>query len=153
MVKVHSYTSITFLLLNEFLSPDVQAISSHSTNGIGIASYRRSYDDSVIQDTLIYGKADQFKFQRFQSPASIQKALRREGGEKKYYVGKDGRKGFVSSKKLGGDWVLARSEQVAVQTSTKEVLKAYLTAALQEKWNKKNIFDNCKFKAKNKYFY
>jgi len=79
------------------------------------------------------------KCQRFQSPTSIKKSLQPLSDEKKYFVGKDGRKGFVSSKKLGGDWVLAQSEQVAVKTTTREVLKAYLNGALQEKWNKKEV--------------
>jgi len=108
------------------------------SSSIGIASYRDDYDDKAVQKPLIYNHADEFKFQRFQSPTSIKKALRLSD-EKKYYVGKDGRKGYVSSKKLGGDWVLARSEQVAVKTTTRAVLQAYLNGALQEKWNKKEV--------------
>jgi hypothetical protein len=52
---------------------------------------------------------------------------------------------FVSSTKLGGDWVLAESEQIAPDCTTDDVVKAYLTGALQEQWNKKEVLE-CRFK-------
>jgi hypothetical protein len=51
----------------------------------------------------------------------------------------------VSSTKLGGDWVLAESEQVAVQCTTDDVLRAYLSGDLQQRWNMKEVLQ-CKIK-------
>jgi hypothetical protein len=122
--------------------------NDNDDNGsIGITSYRNSYDDKSIQQKLTQGKEDEFFFQRYQSPRSIQNALKTKT-HLKYHHGKDGRKGYVSTRKLTGDWVLAQSEQVAVQTSTKEVLKAYLNGELQEKWNRKEVI-KCHFSCKD----
>ena len=52
-----------------------------------------------------------------------------------WYHGKDGRRGRVCSTKLGGDWVLAESEQVAPSCSCKQVLRAYLDGRLQRRWS------------------
>ena len=109
---------------------------------IGIASYRESYDNTVPQQLLIHDNPEEFDFKRFQSPKSIKNALRlvQDSSNKGHYFrGKDGRHGYVSSRKLAGDWVIARSEQLAVKTTAREVLKAYLTGDLQEKWNKKEV--------------
>lgn len=124
--------------------------AANDDQSFGIATYRNHYDDKEIQENLVYGKAHEFDFQRYQSPNSIQNALRLNGENSKlqYFRGKDGRRGFVSSKKLGGDWVLAQSQQVAVQTCTKEVLKAYLSGDLQQKWNTNEVLE-CDFCCRN----
>ena len=59
----------------------------------------------------------------------------------KEHVGTDGRKGFVCSTKLGGDWVLAESEQIAVSCTCEEVLKAYLDGKLQRRWSADKVID------------
>ena len=46
----------------------------------------------------------------------------------------DGRRGLVCSTRLGGDWVLAESEQLAPAFTAEEVLRAYLTGSLQKEW-------------------
>mmetsp|Transcript_17788 Transcript_17788/g.20265 ORF Transcript_17788/g.20265 Transcript_17788/m.20265 type:complete len:331 (-) Transcript_17788:166-1158(-) len=124
-------------------------------NDIAIASYRDEYQDNDNDfegQFLQRGKASEFKLKRFQSPTSIQKALslcRNQNTAFKYYKGKDGRKGFVSNTKLGGDWVLAESQQVAVQCKTHDVLRAYMSSELQEQWNTKEVL-NCNIKRKSK---
>lgn len=113
---------------------------------IAIASHRHHYDESAHQEALEYGKASSFHFERFQSPITIKNSFKTcRSSPLKWYHGKDGRKGFVSSTRLGGDWVLAESEQVAPNCSTDEVLEAYLSGALQAKWNKKEVLE-CNFK-------
>lgn len=59
----------------------------------------------------------------------------------KEYVGKDGRKGSVCSTKLGGDWVLAESEQVAPACTCEEVLKTYLDPRHQGRWSADKVID------------
>jgi hypothetical protein len=49
---------------------------------------------------------------------------------------------------LGGDWVLAESEQVCPDCTTEDVLKAYLDGDLQQKWNSKEVLE-CNFKCKD----
>jgi hypothetical protein len=136
---------LIFIVLSSILSEAVIP-KANSSNKITVSSYRHHYHDSIHQQRLEYGKASQFKFQRFQSPAKIKKSMDTcRGSPFKWFHGKDGRKGFVSSTKLGGDWVLAESEQIAPDCTTEDVLKAYLTGVLQEQWNKKEVLE-CKFK-------
>lgn len=117
-------------------------------NEVGITNYRNEYDDSKNQENLLHGNAQEFKFQRYQSPIAIKKALSlTRQSPFKWYQGKDGRKGHVSSTKLGGDWVLAESEQVAVQCTAEEVLRAHLSSDLQEKWNANDVLE-CHFKCR-----
>lgn len=120
-------------------------------DSIGIAGYREIYDDTATQELLTYDSPDEFDFKRFQSPKSINNALQlvQDGSNKGHYFrGKDGRRGYISSRKLAGDWVIAQSEQLAVKTTTKEVLKAYLTTDLQEKWNRKEVL-KCNIECKD----
>jgi hypothetical protein len=121
---------------------------SNNVHDIAIASYRDDYDgddESKQQQELRYGKAADFHFRRFQSPSAIKKALTASRGSVsssfKMYQGKDGRQGRVSNTKLGGDWVLAESEQVAVKCTTDDVLRAYLSGDLQQKWNAKEVLE------------
>ena len=120
------------------------------TDEVAITGYRDKYDHSRRQQDLVHDKAHEFSFERFQSPSTIQKALKntkRKSPFKRHH-GKDGRKGHVSNTKLVGDWVLAESKQVAVQCTTKEVLQAYLTGDLQQQWNDKEVME-CSFKKKS----
>ncbi len=111
---------------------------------VGLAGYRDDYADGnstlPFQQELKHGFGQKFVFQRFQSPASIRKALQsvRSASSFKWYEGKDGRKGNVSSTKLGGDYVLAESEQIAVDCKAEDVLRVYLSGELQTRWNTKN---------------
>jgi hypothetical protein len=118
------------------------------SNDIAIASFRDTYNNENNQEELQYGKAADFQFQQFQSPATIKKALSASRGSPfKLYQGKDGRKGHISNTKLGGDWVLAESEQVAVKCTTEDVLRAYLSGDLQQRWNAKQVLE-CQIKFK-----
>jgi hypothetical protein len=144
---------LSILLLQVLLpkSFHCHAMRMKASNDIAIASYRDAYDDNENKqhEELQYGKAADFRFRRFQSPATIKKALSasRRGSSFKLYQGKDGRKGQVSNTKLGGDWVLAESEQVAVKCSTEDVLRAYLSGDLQQRWNAKQVLE-CQIKVK-----
>ena len=61
------------------------------------------------------------------------------------YWGRDGRHGRISSSTtLGHDWVLAESQQIAVQATPVQVLQAYLSGALQTKWNADSLL-HCQF--------
>lgn len=51
----------------------------------------------------------------------------------------------MSSTKLVGDWVLAESQQVAMECTAKEVLEAYLSGDLQQQWNHKEVLE-CTFR-------
>lgn len=122
--------------------------SSITTAGdVAISSYRNNYDDGSSQKDLSRDDPSGFSFQRFQSPSTIQRALKNTHRTSpfKWYQGKDGRRGYVSSTKLIGDWVLAQSKQVAVQCRTEEVLQAYLSGELQQQWNNGEVL-NCKFR-------
>ena len=111
---------------------------------IGLAGYRSNFAEwnntLVSQKELKYGFGQSFSFQRFQSPASIRKAFLsiRSASSFRWFEGKDGRKGYVSSTKLGGDYVLAESEQIAIDCRTEDVLRVYLSGELQTRWNTKN---------------
>uniref|UniRef100_A0A7S3V7P9 Uncharacterized protein n=1 Tax=Chaetoceros debilis TaxID=122233 RepID=A0A7S3V7P9_9STRA len=123
--------------------------TSSSTTSIGISGYRETFDNGDKQQILTHDNASTFSFQRFQSSKSIRKAILPSSPPSfKSFQGKDGRKGCVSSTKLGGDWVLAQSKQVAVDATTEEVLKAYLTGELQERWNTKEVLE-CTITCKN----
>lgn len=120
-------------------------------DNIGIASYREMFDDTATQELLTHDNPDEFDFKRFQSPKSINDALhvvQDSSNKGHFFRGKDGRRGYISSRKLAGDWLIAQSEQLAVKTTTREVLKAYLTADLQEKWNKKEVL-KCNIECKD----
>jgi hypothetical protein len=130
-------------------------IKPNVPHDIAIASHRDNYDDDdknkqqqqeqEPQGELRFGKAADFHFQRFRSPSAIQNALTASRGYSsssfKPFQGKDGRKGKVSNTKLGGDWVLAESKQVAVSCTTKDVLRAYLSGDLQQRWNAKQVLE------------
>ncbi len=125
---------------------------------IGLAGYRSDYAEGnntlVSREDLKNGLSQSSVFQRFQSPASIRKILQsiRSGSSFKWFEDKEGRKGYFSSTKLGGDYVLAESEQIAIDCTTEDVLRVYLSGELQARWNTKNC-DDCqitKFK-KEKY--
>lgn len=129
-----------------------------NVHDIAVASYRDKYDDDDDENNqhkeLLYGKAADFNFQRYQSPAAIKKALTASRGKEsssfKRFQGKDGRVGHVSNTKLGGDWVLAESQQVAVSCTTEDVLRAYLSGDLQQRWNAKEVLECRITKRKNK---
>jgi hypothetical protein len=114
---------------------------------IAICSYRDAYEDEHQHQhpELRYGNAGDYTFPRFSSPAAVKNALTAVRGSSKqsfqYYQGKDGRQGRVSTTKLSGDWVLAESEQTAVRCTTRDVLRAYLSGDLQQRWNHKEVLE------------
>jgi hypothetical protein len=106
-----------------------------------IAGYRDDYADTPLAP-LQNDKASAFSFGRFQSPAAVRAALDnvRAGGWTPHR-GKDGRHGRVACTKLGGDWVLAESEQTAVQCTPPDVWAAFLSGSLQAQWNCDTVLD------------
>ena len=141
---MRTVTILSVLLLAQFPN----CLSRRTTaNSVAISSYRNDYDDGSSQEDLLRDQASDFSFQRFQSPSTIQRVLKNTHRVSpfKWYQGKDGRRGYVSSTKLMGDWVLAQSKQVAVQCSTEEVLQAYLSGELQQQWNDKDVLE-CTFR-------
>jgi hypothetical protein len=107
--------------------------SKMKAHGIAIASCRheREDDDDDVHQELQRGKAAHLSFQRFQSPAANKRSLNAcRRSSFKPFQGKDGREGRVSSTELGGDWVLAESEQVAAQCTTDDKSRARLSGDL-----------------------
>ncbi|KAL3933824.1 MAG: hypothetical protein SGBAC_010232 [Bacillariaceae sp.] len=115
-------------------------------SGIPITSYKDDYDSPTLQPALNDDTVEGFLFRRFQSPSSIQRCFENLKKRKplKKFSGKDGRNGMVSSTKLCGDWVLAESKQVAVDCTVDEVVAAYMSSELQEKWNEQDVI-KCTF--------
>ena len=112
------------------------------SEGVTFNSFRRRYSTSILKK-LRYGKADEFDFGRFQSPDEIDKAMSgcRSSSSFKHHSAKDGRDGYYCSTRLGGDWVLAESKQIAKNCKPSEVLDVYLNGANQKKWNEDKVKD------------
>jgi hypothetical protein len=116
---------------------------------LAIASHRREYEEKMPLKRLQKQQhgddhdGGSFSFGRSQSPGAVKRALQGYSGRSPltFFQGKDGRQGNVSTTKLGGDWVLAESEQIAVNCTTEEVLLAYLSGNLQRRWNKDTVLD------------
>ena len=127
---------LALALIFALLSTEVRA------SGLYVASSRRDYDRPTMQK-LKHGKAHEFKFGRFQRPDVVKRAFDdcRSPSSFKLHRSKDGRVGYVCSTKLGGDWVLAESEQIAPSCTAEQVLKAYLNGGLQKKWNADKVAD------------
>ena len=115
---------------------------SVSGNSIVVAKHRRSYADGTLQQ-LRYGKGEQFSFSRFHHLEAVKKAFDGVRSPKsfKIFIGKDGRRGSICTTKLGGDWVLAESDQLAPSCTCEQVLKAYLDGQLQKRWSADKIID------------
>ncbi|EOD32719.1 hypothetical protein EMIHUDRAFT_467938 [Emiliania huxleyi CCMP1516] len=107
----------------------------HSSGTIAIASDLQ-YEKPTVE-RLRHGDAEAFRFDRYQSPAAVKAAFDgcRSRRSFRTHEASDGRRGLVSSTRLGGDWVLAESEQLAPACTAEEVLRAYLTGSLQKEWN------------------
>ena len=130
------------------LLPLLQLISEASANifsdnaGVTFNRHRRSYALESLKK-LKYGSADAFNFGRFQSPDAVDKAMSdcRSSKSFKHHSSKDGKEGYYCSTRLGGDWVLAESKQVAKDCVPAEVLAAYLDGRNQKKWNEDKVLD------------
>ena len=109
---------------------------------VPIARHRKAYQQADSQK-LKHGKGSEFVFGRFQRPADMKNAFNdcRSPSSFKAHTGQDGRKGYVCSTKLGGDWVLAESEQVARSSTCEQVLTAYLDGKLQKRWSADKVID------------
>eukprot|EP00977_Amphora_coffeiformis_P006158 scaffold1328_cov162-Amphora_coffeaeformis.AAC.21 len=84
---------------------------------------------------------------RYASAESIMRfwdRVRKRHKSFRLHKGADGRFGRISSTNLGQDWVLAESEQIAVECTPSDVLRAYLTGSLQKIWNVDSVLD-CQF--------
>lgn len=134
-----------FLVLLALMLPHVcqtTMLNPDSSSSVAIANYQSEYEKENKLTKL--HQPSNFSFGRFQSPQAVKRALdscRSTASSFKLFQGKDGRKGNVSSTKLGGDWVLAESEQIAAQCTTEEVLEAYLSGDLQRHWNEDTVLD------------
>ena len=104
--------------------------------GLWVDGHRRQYEKPTVE-RLRHGDAEAFRFDRYQSPAAVKAAFDgcRSRRSFRTHEASDGRRGLVSSTRLGGDWVLAESEQLAPACTAEEVLRAYLTGSLQKEWN------------------
>ena len=131
-------TRLGLLLLLVALPP------GRARSQILVAAHRRDYDDRP-HEKLRPGKeaARAFQLGRFKRPSNVKAAfeLCRSPNAFKRHEASDGRIGSVCSTKLGGDWVLAESEQVAPSCTCEEVLLAYLDSALGKRWNAAKIAD------------
>lgn len=109
---------------------------------VAVARSRRTYSRDKL-DQLHRDRASEFSFGRFQAPTAVKAAFDSCRSRKafKSYTGKDGRTGFVCSTQLGGDWVLAESEQVAPSCTCEQVIAAYLDGELSKRWNADKIKD------------
>jgi hypothetical protein len=118
------------------------AIPITVTGGLAIAKHRRRYD-APSSEKVQYGKGSEFSFKRFQSLPSVKAAFDSCRSPKafKSYRGKDGRIGSVCTTRLGGDWVLAESEQLARSCTCEHVLRAYLDGRLQKRWSADKVID------------
>jgi hypothetical protein len=160
--KARFPTKVLLLFLLLLLLPDTCQAGNpikRKAGGLAIASHRREYETNSLDNIDMHSNSNlasttidaSFCFGRFQSPHAVKRALDKLTGRStataassfKFFQGKDGRKGNVSSTKLGGDWVLAESEQIAVYCTTEEVLEAYLSGDLQKRWNTDTVLD-CK---------
>lgn len=86
-------------------------------------------------------------FPRFASAESIMRLwdhVRHRHKSFRRHEGPDGRCGRISSTNLGHDWVLAESEQMAVQCTPNDVLRVYLNGSLQKIWNADSVLE-CRF--------
>lgn len=110
--------------------------------GVLLAKTRRNYEADTTE-RLQKGHAEDFSFGRFQRSAAVKRAFERvrSADSFKFHKGKDGRKGFVCSTKLGGDWVLAESEQLAPSCTCEQVVIAYLDSRLQKRWSADKVID------------
>ena len=107
---------VATLLLLLIAEASANIFGSGSNASITFNQYRRSYAREVLKKLNNYGvAADTFTFGRFQSPNAIDKAMSdcRSSKSFKHHSAKDGREGYYCSTRLGGDWVLAESKQVA----------------------------------------
>ena len=122
----------------------VQSSANVFGSGAGVTfnQHKRSYVRNALSK-LKYGSADTFNFGRFQSPDAIDGAMSvcRSSRSFKYHSAKDGKEGYYCSTRLGGDWVLAESKQVAKDCVPAEVLAAYLDGSNQKKWNEDKVLD------------
>lgn len=118
------------------LLPHVAGAALPGASGVSVARHRRDYAETT-QAKLQRDRASDFVFRRFQRPAAIKAAFDdcRSAASFKLHESKDGRRGRVCSTKLGGDWVLAESEQVAPSCTTEEVVRAYLDPIHNDRWN------------------
>lgn len=135
---------VSIILLVPLLLVLSEASANIFSNDAGITSnqHRRNYAQESLK-RLKYGSADTFNFGRFQSPNAIDKAMSdcRSAKSFKHHSSKDGKEGYYCSTRLGGDWVLAESKQVAKDCVPAEVLAAYLDGKNQKKWNEDKVLD------------
>lgn len=132
------------LILAVFLLSNVLVDSTKIP--ILIAKHRKGYDKNKEQRKNIKALVQQiregvFQFGRFKSPDTILHILEevRSPDKFKYFRGKDGRKGWICTTKIGNDWVLAESRQIAPSCTCEEVLEAYLDGSLQKRWSKDKV--------------
>lgn len=143
-MKSTSSFRVSAILLVPLLLIISAASANIFSNDAGITSnqHRRDYAKESLKK-LKYGSADTFNFGRFQSPNAIDKAMSdcRSAKSFKHHSSKDGKEGYYCSTRLGGDWVLAESKQVAKDCVPAEVLAAYLDGKNQKKWNEDKVLD------------
>ena len=126
-----------FLLILSVLLVAIHQVSAAMPRiRVTFDKYRRGFDSRTQLKKIEYGRAEEFTFGRFQSPESIEEAMNkcRKPASFRHYV-QGFREGVYCSTKLGGDWVLAESKQVAKCCTPEDVLQAYLCGDNQKNNN------------------
>mmetsp|Transcript_10128 Transcript_10128/g.12392 ORF Transcript_10128/g.12392 Transcript_10128/m.12392 type:complete len:305 (+) Transcript_10128:69-983(+) len=105
--------------------------------------HRYKYDNPDSMRKLQMKKGAEFRFCRFQSPGAVKSVFNdcRNVKSFKNFNGRDGRRGSFCTTRLGGDWVLAESEQIAPSCTCEQVLDVYLDGRLQKKWSPDKVID------------
>jgi len=129
-------TMHTIFIVPVLLAAICQVSASKPRIRVTFDKYRRGFDSRTKLKKIEHGRAEEFTFGRFQAPESIEEAMNkcRKPSSFRRYV-KGSREGFYCSTKLGGDWVLAESKQVAKSCTPEDVLRAYLCGDNQKKNN------------------
>jgi len=129
--------TVLLLLVFFFLSPSVSLAKIRVT----FDRHKRAYSTEGLSK-LRYGEADDFTFGRFAPPNAIEEAMNDCRSPKSFRKYKKGdTEGSYCSTRLGGDWVLAESKQIAKSCRAVDVLQAYLDGDNQKKCNPDKVKD------------
>ncbi len=141
-MKTTRVVALLLLPLLHLILEEASANIFSDNAGVTFNRHRRNYAHESLKK-LKYGSADTFNFGRFQSPDAVDRAMSdcRSSKSFKHHSSKEGKDGYYCSTRLGGDWVLAESKQIAKDCMPAEVLAAYLDGRNQKKWNEDKVLD------------
>lgn len=150
-----------YTVLNWLLLSSLSDVSAEIAPRIAVAGFRPKYETSTGAATsnnkkpptkkewlkILEQHQDHCILPRLASAERILRLwdnVRKRDKSFRQHRGADGRFGRISSTNLGHDWVLAESDQIAVDCTPSDVLRAYLSGSLQKIWNKDSVLD-CHF--------